>query len=227
MQEINLDKILESLVNIKIPARDTTSEPVFVIARSFDINKPGAKIVDLKGGVLGGVLKRGILKIGQEIEIKPGLSLKKENQNIYETVKTKITGIYKGSYPINSAEPGASLALETELDPVLTKADALSGCVAGIADKLPELTYNTRIKFSLFKEVLGMAEKRVVDNIKPSELLMLSMNTAITVGTVKRTKGDEIELILRIPIVPFNQENVGIARNVDGHWRLIGFGEII
>lgn len=226
-QEININKILEALVSLPVPVRDTESSPLFVIARSFDINRPGTKVPDLKGGVLGGILKKGKLKIGDEIEIKPGLSLKKENQFIYEPVKTKITAIFKGSFPIKEAEPGASIALETELDPILTKADALSGCIAGITGKLPNITSTAKIKFSLFPEVLGMSEKKTVDNIKTAELLMLSINTAITVGPVTRLKGNEIEINLRIPIVPFKGENVGIARMVAGHWRLIGFGEII
>jgi len=226
-QEINIDKILEALSKIESPERDVKSAPVFVIARSFDVNRPGTVISELKGGVLGGVLKKGKLKVGDEIEIKPGLSLKKENKIIYETVKTKILGIFKGSHKINEATPGASLALETELDTVMTKADALSGCVASAIGKLPEITYTPKIKFSLFKEVIGMSEKRTVDNIKTNELLMLNINTAITVGQVIKMKGNEIELSLKIPIVPFKQENIGIARNVDSHWRLIGFGEII
>ncbi|MBU3913727.1 MAG: translation initiation factor IF-2 subunit gamma [Nanoarchaeota archaeon] len=226
-QEINIDKILEELCKIDIPKRDVESQPVFVIARSFDINKPGTKIQELNGGVLGGVLKRGKLRIGDEIEIKPGISTKKENQLVYETVKTKITSMFKGKYSVKEAEPGASIALETELDPVLTKADALSGCVASISGTLPEISTNIKIKTSLFAEVLGMSERKQVEPIKPSELLMLSINTAITVGTVKRIKDDEAELILRIPIVPFKGENVGIARMVSNHWRLIGFGEIL
>jgi len=226
-QEINIDKILEALVKIESPERDIKSDPVFVIARSFDVNRPGTRISELKGGILGGVLKKGKLKVGDEIEIKPGLSLKKENRIVYETVKTKILGIFKGSHKIQEATPGASLALETELDTIMTKADALSGCVASLTGKLPEITYNPKIKFTLFKEVLGMSEKRVVDNIKTNELLMLNINTAITVGQVLKMKGNEIELSLKIPIVPFKQENIGIARNVDSHWRLIGFGEII
>ena len=56
---------------------------------------------------------------------------------------------------------------------------------------------------------------------------MLSVNTAITVGMVKKIKGDEVELSLRIPIVPFSGDSIGIARNVQGHWRLIGYGEVL
>ena len=38
---------------------------------------------------------------------------------------------------------------------------------------------------------------------------------------------NEIELFLNIPIVLLKGSNVGIARNISGHWRLIGFGEIV
>ena len=58
-------------------------------------------------------------------------------------------------------------------------------------------------------------------------MLMLSVNTTITVGTVEKIDKDELELSLNIPIVALKSDNVGIARNINGHWRLIGFGEII
>ena len=226
-QEINIEKILEALNKIEIPKRDIESEPLFIIARSFDVNKPGTKPANLNGGVLGGSLKQGKLKIGDEIEIKPGLLEESQNQQVYKTVKTKITSIHRGSYKIEQATPGSSLALETELDPFLTKADNLSGTVAGLANKLPEITSNIKIKFKLFEQVLGTEKHEKVENLKPSELLMLSVNTSITVGLVKKIRNNEAELSLRIPIVPFSKENIGIARNVGGHWRLIGWGEIV
>jgi len=225
-QGVNVDKILESLVKIKIPERQD-GEPLFVVARSFDINKPGTSIDNLRGGVLGGALLRGRLRVGDEVEIKPGLSEKKENQLVYQTIKTKILGVYKGKYKISEAVPGGSLALETGLDPSLTKSDNLSGCVLGLKNNLPEITNKIKIKFTLFKEVYGLGGHEKVQDIKSQELLLLSANTSITIGTVTKISGDQAELNLRIPIVPFLGSNVGIARNIEGHWRLIGFGEII
>jgi len=58
-------------------------------------------------------------------------------------------------------------------------------------------------------------------------MLMLSVNTTITVGTVEKISKDEVEFNLNIPIVALKGDNVGIARRVEGHWRLIGYGEII
>lgn len=47
--------------------------PVVSVIRSFDVNKPGSEVDDLKGGVAGGSILRGVLMIGQEIEVRPGI----------------------------------------------------------------------------------------------------------------------------------------------------------
>ena len=226
-QKINIDKILEELCKLEIPKRDETSEPIFLVARSFDINKPGTIIEKLKGGVLGGILKKGKLKVGDEIEIKPGLSIKKANQQTYETLTTKILSLHKGSDSVKEVLPGVSISIETELDPFLTKTDSLTGCLASLKNKLPEISHNLKIKSNLFKEVLGTAEHQEVEPLKTKEMLMLSANTTITVGTVEKISGDNLELSLNIPVVALKGDNVGIARNINGHWRLIGFGEIL
>jgi len=123
--------------------------------------------------------------------------------------------------------PGASISIETTLDPVLTKTDSLTGCLVSTKDSLPEITNTLKIKSKLFKEVLGTEAHQKVEDIRPKEMLMLSANTTITVGTVEKISKDEIELALNIPIVALKGDNVGIARNIDKHWRLIGFGEIL
>ncbi len=232
-QGVNIDKLLEEICNLEIPKRDLESKPIFLVARSFDINRPGTKIKNLKGGVLGGILKKGKLKVGDEIEIKPGLNIKKNNQQTYQTLTTKILSLHKGNESLKEIIPGASISIETELDPFLTKTDSLIGCLASTKDSLPEISHNIKIKSKLFEEVLGIAKQKKVEPLKTKEFLMLSANTTITVGTVEKVtdtlKGtsNEIEISLNIPIIALEGDNVGIARNIDKHWRLIGFGEIL
>jgi translation initiation factor 2 subunit 3 len=225
-QGVNLDKVLEALCEIKIEKEKSDGMPLFLVARSFDINKPGAKIEELHGGVLGGALKNGTLKVGDKIEIKPGYSYKKHNQYVYTPVTSKIVSIKRGEYSVQSATPGGSLAIETELDPSLTKADALSGCIASIDGKLPEITDEIKVKYSLFGEVFGAEGHEGVDPIRQGEMLMLSINTSITVGTVSKVDKEYVTMTLKIPVVPLKGESIGIARNFKGHWRLIGFGSI-
>jgi translation initiation factor 2 subunit 3 len=228
-QEINIEKIFEELCKLQIPERDETSKPIFLVARSFDINRPGTEMSNLKGGVLGGILKKGKLKVGDEIEIKPGLNLKKNNQTIYQSVTTKIISLYKGTESLQEISPGASISIETSLDPFLAKADSLNGCVASIKGNLPEITHKLKLKIKLFEEVFGMEEHQKVEPIKTKEVLMLSVNTTTTIGIVEKVepKTGEIELSLNIPIIALKGDNTGIARNINNHWRLIGFGEVL
>jgi len=228
-QEINIDKILEELCNLKIPKKQTDTPPIFLVARSFDINKPGTFIKNLKGGVLGGILKKGKLTIGNEIEIKPGINIKKGNQQIYKTLTTKILSLYKGNQSVKETLPGASISIETNLDPSLTKTDSLTGCLISTKGSLPEINNNIKIKYKLFDEVIGALEHQKIEPLKTKEMLMLSVNTTITVGTIEKINEEkkEIELDLKIPIVPLLGDNLGIARNIKGHWRLIGWGEIV
>src|SRR3989338_3597392 len=226
-QEINIDKIKEFLLSVKIQPRDLSSKPEFLIARSFDINRPGTDIKNLHGGVLGGILKKGELKVGDEIEIKPGIAETQAHQLSYHTIKTKIVSIFRGNNPINKATPGGSLAIETELDNILTKSDSLSGCAASLIGSLPEITTALKLKYYLFSSLVGGEKEVKIEELKLSEMIMLSVNTTTTVGQIKKIDKKNIDLSLRIPVVPIKGDSVGIARNIRGHWRLIGFGEIV
>ena len=226
-QNINIDKIKDLLMEIAIPKRDTKSVPEFLIARSFDINKPGTKIENLHGGVLAGILKKGTIRIGDELEIKPGITKKVANQISYHPIKTKVTSIFRGQHSIKEATPGGSLAFETELDNTLSKTDSLSGNIASKPGSLPDISETLKIKYELFDEILGEETNSKIEQLKPSELIMLSINTTTTVGKIDKINKDEIKLSLKIPVVPIKGDSVGLARNINSHWRLIGFGEII
>lgn len=51
--------------NFAVPERDFLSPPRLIVIRSFDVNKPGCEVDDLKGGVAGGSILQGVLKRGQ------------------------------------------------------------------------------------------------------------------------------------------------------------------
>jgi translation initiation factor 2 subunit 3 len=60
----NIDAINEYIVKrIPIPPRDFTASPRLIVIRSFDVNKPGTEIAALKGGVAGGSILQGVLKV--------------------------------------------------------------------------------------------------------------------------------------------------------------------
>ena len=109
--------------------------------------------------------------------------------------------------------------IETELDPFMTKADSLTGQVVSKIGNLPEPTYFVKIKLKFFKD---NSEK-----LKPKELLMFGVNTTISVGVIEKINNDEIKINLSLPIVKFIGEDIGVSKNINGHWKLVGFGKII
>jgi len=58
--------------------RDFVAPPQMIIIRSFNVNKPGEDAETLKGGVAGGTILRGVLKVGDKVSIRPGLITKNQ-----------------------------------------------------------------------------------------------------------------------------------------------------
>lgn len=222
-QNINIDALIEAVEkHIPTPKRDAGKPPMMLVARSFDVNKPGSKIESLRGGVLGGSLIQGTLKIGDDIEIRPGIKIK----DSYEPITTKVRGLQKAMKEMKEAGPGGLLGISTELDPYLTKSDVLSGNVLGISGKLPPSLENITMSIHLLERVVGSKEDMKVDTIKTGEPLMLSTGTNRTVGVVTSARKGSIDARLKIPVCAEKGSKIAVSRNLDGRWRLVGWGEL-
>lgn len=224
-QNINVGKVIEAIENyIPTPKRDPKLDPMMYIARSFDINKPGSEINNIKGGVLGGSLIQGKLKVGDDIEIKPGYGVEEKNVKVFKPIKAKITSLMTGGEAVKEVGPGGSIALLTELDPAIVKSDALTGGVVGLPDKLPETRYELTLETHLLERVVGSAEELQVEPIKKMEPLMLNVNSAATVGVVTELSKDLIKCKLKLPVCCEVGARVTISRRVVNRFRLIGYG---
>ncbi|MDD3574487.1 MAG: translation initiation factor IF-2 subunit gamma, partial [Methanospirillum sp.] len=91
-KNINIWALIQALDEvIAEPSRHPEADPVMLVARSFDVNRPGCSWKDVKGGVVGGSLIRGLIEDGAEIEIKPGIQTQVENKIKWEPIVTKVT----------------------------------------------------------------------------------------------------------------------------------------
>ena len=224
---VNIDVLIETIQDvIKTPKRDDQAETKMFIARSFDINKPGQKIDTIKGGVLGGTLSSGELKVGDEIEISPGKIYEEANKKVWQPIKTKITGLMTGGKPVDSVHPGGSVAVLTTLDPAIVKSDSFTGNVVGHIGKLPKVWDYLKMEVSLLDRVVGSKEDLKVDPIKMSEMLLLNVNSAATVGVVTKLSKDYFECTLKLPVCAQEASRVTISRRMGTRFRLIGFGII-
>ena len=224
---INIDVLLHAIIDkIPPPAINEADTPFMYVARSFDINKPGADPSELKGGVLGGSLVRGVLNVGDEIEISPGLQFNRGKNQVWENLYTRVVSLHSGKNEYSRIHPGGLAAVGTELDPFLTKADALTGRVLGLPGKIPMATSSLRIDAHLLKRVVGSEEEQKVDPIRTKESLMLTVGTANTVGIVNSLRDSVAEIQLKYPVAAYDKERVAIGRRIMNRWRLVGYGEV-
>jgi translation initiation factor 2 subunit 3 len=223
-QRINIDVLIKAIEDqIPTPDYDLRKDPKMLIARSFDVNKPGTPIEKLKGGILGGSLVQGKLKIGDEVEIRPGIKIKEK----FTPVTTRVTGLQKSRADLEEITPGGLAGVSTELDPYITKSDSLAGSVLGLAGKLPPVFSEISLKVNLLDRVVGFKETIKVETIKIGVPLMLSIGTNRTVGVTTYSKKDTIQVKLKLPICADKGEKASISSQFSGGWRLIGYGEIV
>lgn len=225
---VNIDLLIKTICeNFNTPERDKNKEPIMFVARSFDINKPGSEIKDLVGGVLGGALKQGVLKINDKIEISPGLKVTKEGKTFWQSILTEVTGLRTGDQNVDEIGPGGSVGILTKLDPSLVKSDSLTGNVVGHPGKLPKVWYGFYLEPKLLERIVGTEKELTVDPIKKGEILMLNVNSAATIGTIVELKKNLAFVKLKIPICANKEDRITISRMLGSRWRLIGYSSIV
>jgi len=226
-QELNIDILIKAIEEtIPTPKRDPTKPPLMYVARSFDVNKPGTKPESLKGGVLGGSLMQGILREGDEIELRPGRRVEAENKVSWVPIRTKISSLMAGGERVEEVRPGGLIGVATTLDPAMTKSDAMVGQIVGHPDHMPPVWNSITLDVQLLERVVGTAEEREVEKLKKGEMLMITVGTSTTVGVVQNVKKDVAEVSLRRPICALVGSRAAISRRIGSRWRLIGVGEI-
>ena len=225
---VGISALIEAIENtIPTPKRDNSKDPSMLIARSFDINKPGSLPKDLIGGVLGGSMKQGILQAKQDIEIRPGRKVMEKNKDVWKPVITKIVDLKYGGASVKEISPGGTVGILTSLDPSIVKSDSLGGSIVGLPGKLPDVLYEITLSPNLLERVVGTQEELKVDPIKMNETLMLNVNSAATVGIVNGFKKKNVTCRLKIPVCAEINSRVTISRMIGNRFRLIGYGEIV
>ncbi|KAG2431661.1 hypothetical protein HYH02_013238 [Chlamydomonas schloesseri] len=229
----NVDVVCEYLVKkIPVPVRDFVSPPQMIVIRSFDVNKPGSEVDELKGGVAGGSILQGVLKMGQEIEVRPGIITKDAEGRVKcIPIFSRIVSLFAEQNELQFAVPGGLIGVGLTVDPTLTRADRLVGQVLGQVGALPDVYSELEINFFLLRRLLGVRSKEgekqgKVTKMSKGEVLMLNIGSMCTGARVLAVKGDLAKLQLTSPVCTKEGEKVALSRRVEKHWRLIGWGQI-
>eukprot|EP00914_Ancora_sagittata_P019938 GHVO01039624.1.p1 GENE.GHVO01039624.1~~GHVO01039624.1.p1 ORF type:complete len:485 (+),score=90.68 GHVO01039624.1:1339-2793(+) len=232
--KFNIDYICQSIcTHIPVPVRDFTAPPHMIILRSFDVNKPGEGAETLKGGVAGGSLITGVLRLGDEIEIRPGIIQSDDQGNtVGIPIRTQIVSLLAEANQLQYAIPGGLIGVGTKIDPSLTRADRLVGQVIGYPGQLPKSFSKMRFTYNLLNELLGVkskadAKRKKVGDLKDKEWLLVNIGSTSVTGKVSKVQDRTAYIKLHSPACAPEGANIALSRKIDKHFRLIGWGNIM
>jgi translation initiation factor 2 subunit 3 len=225
---INLDLLISAIQKfIPTPKRDEDAPLRLFAARSFDINRPGTIAMELKGGVFGGSIKSGKVKVGDQVVILPGLKKRIGKKTERIPIKTNVVSIRVGSEGHSEvATPGGLVAVQTTIDPSMTRSDNLSGSIITSIGNEPDVVDELEVQYTLFESVVGSNENEKVKPLVKNEPLLLTIGTETTTGVITDLSKNRINLKLTGVVALDPTVKIALSRNINKRWRLIGYGEV-
>lgn len=178
---------------------------IFRITRSFDINKPNTDWKELKGGVIGGSVTSGTLKIGDEIEIKPGYK--------GVSLKTKIISLQTEDIKLDIITKGGLIGIGTDLDPFYCKDDFLAGQICSLVNKLSDNITSIVIDYELVT-IFGFVWKPVLNDI-----VTLQIGTTIIDAKLVNLKKNIFELSK--PCCILESDSIVICKKINNILRIV------
>ncbi len=216
---VNIDELLRAIHEVmKPPQRDPSKELRMYVSRSFDVNLPGTPISKLKGGVLGGSIVQGVVKVGEEIEVKPGVW----REGKPEALTTKVRSLREENEDLKEAKPGGLIAVGTDIDPAITKSDNLVGCIVGRKGKVPDPVHEVEVEYEILKRP-NMESLYLREN----EPVVLGVHTATTVGLITKLSKPRAHLRLKKPVVVYKGMRAAILKRVGQRWMLAAWGKVV
>jgi translation initiation factor 2 subunit 3 len=220
----NIDVLLDYISQIKVPKRAIDESVKMIIIRSFNVNHPGTKINELKGGVIGGTIVRGMLKVGDEIEIRPGYIEKigddKKNWK-YKPLKSKVLSIHSEKNKLDYAISGGLIGVQLEIDPALTSEDGLVGNVLTSQTEPNDVYEDIAIEYELLDKTFELKKKMELN---------INVNASNCKCVLTKIIGKEGVILLKLedrPISINNGDKVTLSYKKDSQVNIIGYGKII
>jgi len=253
----NLGAVCALIAALPRPDRRVGAPAHMHLVRSFDVNRPGTDVHALRGGVAGGALTCGVLTIGDEVELRPGILGRTPNGEVTCTpLRTRVESLFSEGTALQQAFPGGLIGVGTALDAWLAKEDRLKGLVLGQVGTLPPIFCEITVKTSLMRraarnEIAGTEEKakakaattaamerrpqmadpdpkaEKAERLRSDEELLISVGASSCAGRVRAAKSGRARIELDTPICAALGDTVALSRRRDGKWRLIGRADIL
>lgn len=203
---INKQEILKNIVNMsKLKNFDNVNDDTFMIViRSFDINRQNSDWSTLKGGVVGGSLLCGNLKVGEYVELRPGFIIGDKYRPIYSKIKSLKSDSKELKYIFSGGLVGVCL----DLDPSLCKNNFMVGQILGNIGKMPNVYNEIDITYEELKR-----HDNNYDEFKKDEIIVLNINAMSIEGKILKCKKNNLKVKLFKPVCIKNNQKLSIFKN--------------
>lgn len=223
----NTEEILRFLSNISTNAIEklVNESLKMCVLRSFNINKEGCMIDTLKGGVVGGSIQSGYLKVGEYVGLFPGYIKKSiEGQWQIRPILTKILSLYSEETELNIAIPGGLIGIGLDIDPSLCKQNNLLG---SSIIKLSKENISYYIDSDCYSDTIILDIEFIKEDIYTPDTknIVMIINSRAIKGKIKK-KGTEYKIQLEIPILTDTEEKYPILTLHNGVLEIFGLGMI-
>lgn len=223
----NVDVVCEYIASLAIPKKNIDDDFKMYIVRSFNINKPGTHIKDLKGGVVGGCLQKGIIYLNDDIIISPGIVKKNNDKDPksdwkYTPLIGKVISINTDKNELKYAIPGGLIAVQLNIDPGTSCGDRLVGQLMFKKDSSTMKIYE-ELKIKLI-------EYNEDEKVKKSDKLKINVNANNVECTITKTSSNHIYLKLDIPVCVEDCDKVTLSfssKNTKKKSGIFGYGHIV
>jgi len=224
--DINKDEILRNILNlsnnnnIKTLNERANEDLKMIVIRSFDINSPNIFYNNLEGGVVGGSLISGNLKIGDYIEMRPGFVVDGKYRPIY----SRVISLQSDTKKLDYALPGGLVGICLDIDPSLTKSNSMVGQILGHVGKLPNVYDEIYMSF----DEIGRHDS-FMEKFKTNEDVLLSINSMNIKAKVTKCKNKKnlISFKLLTPVCVFIDQKIAIFKLRSTNWILYATGKFI
>jgi translation initiation factor 2 subunit 3 len=227
--EQNIDAVCKFIASV--PPKENQLEKAFLFAtvRSFDVNIPGTVGANLRGAVFGGSIMQGKVQVGNKVEIRPGRAEWTQSGTWEVTpYQTTVLSLRSDTHNLGMAIPGGCVAIQTTLDPGLSRGDGFVGQLIGHSDDMPTVYHELDMEVYLMRKTVSHSSDSKV-KLRKEETIVLQIQTYSVPATVLKVRktSDKKKKVIRFRLSKPACANLGQVVAISrSDRRLIGYGKI-
>lgn len=235
-KKINISEIGRFLSTIPNEDLESKANEEFsmCILRSFDVNSVGVAVDNFVGGVVGGSIEKGHIKVGDKIMISPGVLSKANGKWISRPIFTTVNSIHSEKRQLQTAFPGGLIALGLDIDPSLCKQNNMLG---NTITRLSQENFDSSIENDKLATTLKLRFNyiKAYDVYKSVTRVTMVINSKPYNGTITKRETPEekdgtivqkVKIVLESPACVNPYDQYAILTELDGNKEIFAIGRI-